>query len=92
MTLKTGYFGGFVLGIILYSFSNAKILGSILANPAQNFLEIFIPVLTAIAIIITIGMVFKKIRIDTTERGLLFGAVSTIAVFNIVLQIFPNLL
>lgn len=92
MTLKTGYSGGAILGIIIYSFSNEKMLGSILSNPSQNFLEIFIPILTVIAIIITIGMVFKKIRINTTERGLLFGAVSTIAVFNIVLQIFPNLL
>lgn len=80
--------GGMLLGIILYAFNDKNFLGYYLPIQGQSFMEIFIPTLSIIAVIMGFGIIFKKIHFKTTDRGLIFGTVGTIAILNYIIKPF----
>ncbi len=82
MTEKTGYGIGVFAGLIVYFFSHLFVTGGYAPPSIAIFFDYLLIILPISAIILGGLIVFKKIHIETTNKGILFGLVGTVAIME----------
>lgn len=82
MTEKMGFGIGIITGLAIYFFSTLFAFGNYSPYPIPVILDNLLTLLSIAAIVMGGLIVFKKIHVKTTNRGILFGLVGTVAIME----------